>query len=437
MLKKFFIYIIIFISGSGISDAQQEKIYTLDEAISTAFRNNSELINSRLDKLKAEQKVNEVYNESLLPTITLNSNYSRAFKKQVFDIFGQRYVIGTDNAITNTLSVIEPIPVLGTPVFQGINIARYYENLQNENIASVEAKITGDVKNAYYNVLFLKEVLNNEKANLQNAEENLNVVQKRFNNGTITEFDLLRAKVTVENIRPQILEAESNLIISRKSLKNSIGNKDDIAIDVTGTLDYDSTEVFGNPDDLILRIASNNVAIRQLNISRNINSEIVDIDNSNYLPKLFVFGQYNLNAAEDDGRSFFNYRYFSVLNAGIGLSWNLNLFRNTYKKNQSIIDVKKTDESIADTKQKLKLLSQSVLLKIEESRKRIIATKETVKLAERGYELAEISLKNGVINQIDLIDAGLRLSQSKLAYYSAIREYLLARTELEVLLEKK
>ena len=279
--------------------------------------------------------------------------------------------------------------------------------------------------------------MNNEKANLQNAEENLNVVQKRFNNGTITEFDLLRAKVTVENIRPQILEAESNLIISRKSLKNSIGNKDDIAIDVTGTLDYDSTEVFGNPDDLILRIASNNVAIRQLNISRNINSEIVDIDNSNYLPKLFVFGQYNLNAAEDDGRSFFNYRYFSVLNAGIGLSWNLNLFRNTYKKNQSIIDVKKTDESIADTKQKLKLLSQSVLLKIEESRKRIIATKETVKLAERGYELAEISLKNGVINQIDLIDAGLRLSQSKLAYYSAIREYLLARTELEVLLEKK
>jgi len=437
MLRKIFIYLIIFIPFACISYAQQVKIYTLQEAISTAYRNNSELINARLDKLKAEQKVKEVYNENLIPTITLNSNYSRAFKKQVFDIFGQRYEIGTDNALSNTLSITEPIPVLGTPVFQGINIARYYENLQTENVASAEAKITGDVKTAYYNVLFLKEVLNNEKANLQNAEENLSVVQRRFNNGTITEFDLLRAKVTVENIKPQILEAESNLIISRKSLKNSIGNKDDIAIDVTGILSYDSTEVFGNPDELINRIAANNVAVRQLNIGRNINSELVDIDRANYLPKLFVFGQYNLMSAEDDGRNIFNYRYFSVVNAGIGLSWNLNLFRTTYKKNQSEIDVKKSDESIADTKQKLKLLSQSVLLKIDEARKRILATKETVRLAERGFELAEISLKSGVINQIDVIDAGLRLSQSRLSYFSAILEYLLAKTELEVLLEKK
>ncbi|MCX6163030.1 MAG: TolC family protein, partial [Ignavibacteriae bacterium] len=135
MLRKIFIYLIIFIPFACISYAQQVKIYTLQEAISTAYRNNSELINARLDKLKAEQKVKEVYNENLIPTITLNSNYSRAFKKQVFDIFGQRYEIGTDNALSNTLSITEPIPVLGTPVFQGINIARYYENLQTENVA--------------------------------------------------------------------------------------------------------------------------------------------------------------------------------------------------------------------------------------------------------------------------------------------------------------
>ena len=69
--------------------------------------------------------------------------------------------------------------------------------------------------------------------------------------------------------------------------------------------------------------------------------------------------------------------------------------------------------------------------------KKIISNTETVRLAERSYDLAAISFKNGVINQIDVIDAGTQLSNARLGYYSAVLEYLTARTELEELLEKK
>jgi outer membrane protein TolC len=65
------------------------------------------------------------------------------------------------------------------------------------------------------------------------------------------------------------------------------------------------------------------------------------------------------------------------------------------------------------------------------------ATQETVKLAERGYELAALSFKNGVVNQIDVIDSGTQLSNSKLSYYQAIVEYLNAKADLEELLERK
>lgn len=426
--------------SSGIINAQDSssvRVYTLDDAIFTAKSNNTTLVNAKLDRLKAEKKVSEVYSESLVPTITLSSQYNRAFKKQVFDIFGQRYSIGTDNSITNSLQVSEPIPVLGTPVFQAIRIADYYTGLQNENVNSVESKVTADVKKAYYNVLFLKEVANVRKLNLNNAMENYDVVEKRYRNGTSTEFDYLRAKVTMENLKPPVVESENNLTITKKVLKNAIGLKDSKDIDVVGSLAFDSTEYYGSVDDLINRIAENNVSVRQLRINQDINKQLLSIDKANYMPKLYLFGQYNIQAAEDDGRNFGSYRFFNVINAGVGLNWDLNFFRNSYKVKQSEIEIKKTDETISDVKMKLRLLAQSIILKMGEAKNKVIATYETVKMAERGYELAALSFKNGVVNQIDVIDAGTQLSNSKLGYYQAIVEYLNAKAELEELLEKK
>ncbi|MCX6159346.1 MAG: TolC family protein [Ignavibacteriae bacterium] len=440
-MKKLKILIIgLVLFSSGIINAQDSntvRVYTLDDAIYTAKSNNTSLVNARFDRLKAEKKVSEVYSESLVPTMTLTSQYNRAFKKQVFDIFGQRFSIGTDNSFVNSLQVSEPIPVLGTPVFQAIRIADYYTGLQNENVNSAEAKVTADVKKAYYNVLFLKEVVNVRKLNLNNAVENYDVVERRYRNGTSTEFDYLRAKVTMENLKPPVVESENNLTITKKVLKNAIGLKDSKDVDVTGSLTFDSTEYYGSIDAVITKIAENNVSVRQLRINQDINKQLLSIDKANYLPKLYLFGQYNLQAAEDDGRSFGNYRYFNVINAGVGLNWDLNFFRNSYKVKQSEIEIKKTDETISDVKQKLRLLAQSIILKMGEAKNKVVATYGTVKMAERGYELAALSFKNGVVNQIDVLDAGSQLSNSKLGYYQAIVEYLNAKAELEELLEKK
>ncbi len=445
MQKRLLILIILILPGFAVLKSQQDTtaadVYTLEEAIATAKRNNSELVNAKLDKLKAEKKVSEVYNQNLIPTITLSSQYARAIKKQVFDInFGgvnQRFEIGSDNTITNTLQVSEPIPILGTPVFEGIKIADYYSALQGENVNSTEAKITSDVTQAYNNVLFMKEVVNVRKQNLKNAEENYDVVEKKYRNGTSTEFDFLRAKVTVENLKPPVLESENNLVITKKILKNAIGVKDTNDIDVTGELKFDSTEVYGSTDDLINKISENNVSIRQLKINQDINKQLLNIDKANYLPKLYIFGQYNLQAQENDGRTIGEYRFFNVLNAGLGLSWDLNFIRNTYKKQQTEIDIKKTDETISDVKQKLRLTAQSIILKMDEARTKVKATFETVKMAERGYDLAALSFKNGVVSQIDVLDAGTQLSNSRLAYYGAIVEYLNAKADLERLLERK
>jgi len=422
---------------AGNTYSQTTRVITLPEAVSLAKNSNSELTIAKLDEMKANEYVSQVYSENLVPNLTLSSRYTRNVKKQVLNFAGQSVFLGTDNAITTSLDLQEPIPILGTPVFTGIQIAKYYSDLANKNTKSKEIKVTSNVKKAYYGVLLSKEVITVNTNSLENAQANLRVVEVRYKNGIATEFDYLRARVRVDNLLPAVSSSQNNLLLSKKNLKNVIGTKDNQEYDATGSLMYDSLEVFGTTENLIEQISKENIAIKQLNVNKLINEELVKVDKANYLPKLYGFASYGLGANEDDGRKLGDYRFFNTFNLGIGLSWNLNFFKNDFKVHQSLIEVKKNEEQINDTKAKLKIQAQSVLIRIEDARNRIRSLYETVKLSERGLELADVSFKGGVINQIDVLDANLSVSQSRLAYLQAIYDYLNARTDLEELMNRE
>lgn len=411
-------------------------INSIDEAVSLALENNSDVINAKLEILKAEKKVSEVYSDNLVPTLTLNSRFQRAIRKQTIDIFGQKFEIGTDNTLINTLDVTEPIPVLGTPVFSAIRIADYYSKIQDENLVFVSNNVRTNVRNAYYSVLLAKAVVEVNKLSLENSKDNFDVVESKYRNGVATEFDYLRAKVRVDNSIPILSKSEKDFEISRRILINAIGLKTVQDIEVRGELTYDSLEVWQSTDYMINKIAENYVAVRQLNINRDINKELIRVDKANYLPKLHLFGQYVLSSSENDEQQMLDWRFNNTLFVGMGLSWNLNLFRNSYKVDQSEIEVKKNDEQIADLKQKLRLSSESAIIAIDDAKERIITRKKTLSLAERSLELANASYRAGTIEQIDVQAAELSLSESRLAYQQVIYEYQIAKSELEKLLEK-
>lgn len=428
--------IILFLTDFKLYAQQKETINSLDEAISLALKNNSSVIGAKLDKLKADQKVSEVYSDNLVPNISLNSRYQRAIRKQVFDIFGQRFEIGSDNSITNTLDVSESLPILGTPVFAAIRIADYYSKVQEQNIFATEIDIKKKVKTSYYSVLLAKAIVEVNKLTQKNSEDNFDAVNSKYRNGVATEFDYLRAKVRVDNSIPVLSKSERDYEISRKVLLNEIGLKSVQDLEVQGELNYDSTEVWGDTEYMINKIAENYIEVKQLNVLRNINEELVRVDKANYLPKLNLFAQYVLFSSEDDAQPIMDYRFNNTLFVGLGVRWDLNLFRNSYKVKQSEIEVKKNDEQLAQLKQRLKLTSEAAIIAIEDAKERIITRKKTVVLAERSLELANSSYRAGVLNQIDVQAAELSLSESRLAYLQAIYDYQVAKAEIEKLLEQ-
>ena len=66
--------------------------------------------------------------------------------------------------------------------------------------------------------------------------------------------------------------------------------------------------------------------------------------------------------------------------------------------------------------------------------KQIASSKERVGQAERAYDIMQCSFNIGAVSYLDLRDSELALTQSRLAYYQSIYNYLIAGAELELLL---
>ncbi|MBM4159200.1 MAG: TolC family protein, partial [Ignavibacteria bacterium] len=194
-------------------------------------------------------------------------------------------------------------------------------------------------------------------------------------------------------------------------------------------------ETLGDTEILINKIVEDHVALRQLNINKKINLELLSIDKASYLPKLYLFGQYSLSSNENDNKTFLVKYYFNnAVSVGLGLSWDLNFLKTSYKKDQSEIEVKKTDEKISDVKSKLKIQSQSVILRIKDAVNRIKSANEAILLSQKGLDLAKISYREGVIKQIDVLDSELQLNRTRLSLVKAQYDYVIARTDLEALI---
>ena len=66
--------------------------------------------------------------------------------------------------------------------------------------------------------------------------ENYLDIKRKYEQGTVAEYDLIRADVTVKNTEPNLLQAENSLTLAKWQLKALLGMDLDLNIDCDGQL---------------------------------------------------------------------------------------------------------------------------------------------------------------------------------------------------------
>ncbi len=431
---------------------------SLDEAIQIALSENASVKVADLEIERTGYARKGTY-ASLFPKVDGTGSYQRTIKKQVmymdFNFGGAGAGAGSgegsqaaggsegkeqggtaaSNGIEmgrwNTWSagVSASMPLVNAQLWQSLRISDSDVELAVEKARASRLETVTQVKKAYYTALLAKEAFKVYKSVYENALENLQLTEKKYNAQRASELDLTRAKTTLANAVPNVYDSENAVELSLWQLKAVMGVNLDTPIDVRGTItDYapEMDEAFG-PDTSL----DGNSTLRQLAIQAEQLAGTIRLRQYANLPTLALAFSYSLNAMAND-YSFKDYRWSPYSYVGFSLS--IPIFNGGKRYNdirQARVQAAELDIQRANTERQLQIAIRSSLSTMETATKSYASASSAVETAEKAYGIAKQSYEVGRSTLTDLGDAQLALTQSRLGICQAIFNYLSAKSDLE------
>lgn len=437
-MRKLITFLCVFAMTSTLVQAQrtEPRMITLEKAVTIALEHNKELNGARLNIDQADAQVNEAWGFAL-PDIDLSANYTRSLERPVFFLpdfanpGSNKTVpvkIGTEHSWGLTISARQTI--FNSSVIIGVGAANVYSQVSREMYMSKKLETISNVRKAFYGVLLAAEAFDLMKANLKNAEENLQNVQTLGKQGLVSEYDELRATVGVENLRPEVIRAENAYALSIDALKSTMGIDASEPIVIDGTLDFQRV-----PEDRLSnaleRVKETNTDLKALRLQIEVNQAFLSVERSNYLPTLAAFGNLQYQAAKNTFSISTN-DFFRSSQVGLTLTFSVfHGLRTNARVDQAKVEVRKTQEQVSNLETTLRTATHSLVLQLKQAQRRIEAQGKTVEQAERGYRIATTRFLSGAGTQLEVNDAQLALTQAKVNKIQAVYDYLVASADFD------
>ncbi|MCU7496110.1 MAG: TolC family protein [Ignavibacteria bacterium] len=443
MIKGFSIFMtLIFIADSSSSAQEQVRKLTLKEAVAIAMEQNRELKVAYFDKEKNEKKVKEAYGNAM-PTITGSGQYARNLKLPVFYMPSfsfdpdagitmgpsQAMEMGLKNNFTGTISA--EWPLYQGAIYAGIRAAKIVDNISSENIVNTRAATITEVKKAYFNVLIVKEQYNLISQSIKRGSQALKDARLLFGQGLASELDTLRAFVAVENLKPALIKTGNGISIAKSYLVNLLGLPANEIIEPADSLTSgDFLKEFNLSGASIEEALNKRPELSLLDLQIKANDELINAEVAGHMPTLAAFGQLQTVLQADNYR--LNQRWPASAVIGLNLSVPIfSGFKTEARIEQARIEKMKLETQFDNLKALIATDVKVNTSNVAEAFRRIEAQTQTVKSAERSYELTRSRWLKGLSRQNELFDAELALTQAKTNYLQAIYDYLVAGAELE------
>ena len=412
----------------------------LEKSIELALEYNHDLKLAKFEKAKADEQVDEAWGSSLFPKISGFANYNRALKRGVIIIdapefgFSGSFPQGTENTLTVGATLEQPL--FTGAVFLAVRVARTYAEIQDKLVDASEAEVIVNVKKAYYSVLLADEVVKLAKMDLDFAKDNLSNTEAMFNAGIVPEYDYVRAKVQVQNLIPELQQAENSYVLSKNLLKLVTGLDLSTELVVNDSLVLNEIPLT-NVQEFEEELVNRNHSLKGLELTMQLRDDAVSYEFTKHFPELYFTGNWQTQAQENDIRPFNRWRY----NNSVYIGFNLKIpifdgFQTTSKVEQARIDLYQAQEEYNKTVEVLKNNLKDVLLSIDETKERLNSYKATIDEAELAYNIALKRYSSGVGTQLETIDAMVSLTRARVNYYNAIYEYYMLHAQLDQLLAK-
>ena len=413
-------------------------LLTLEDALRIALSENASVLVADQEIERTGYARKGTY-ASLFPQINGSASFQRTIKKQVmymdFDLGGGAGASGAGFEVgrwnTWSAGVNASMPLVNAQLWQSLRISDQDVELAVEKARSSRLETVGQVKQAFFSCLLAREAFEVYKSAYENALENCNQIQRRYNAQKASELDLTRAKTTLANAIPNVYDAESSVILSLWRLKAVMGIDLEADIDVAGSLDDYAQHMLYDlhgSDGLTLE---NNSTMRQLAIQAEQLARAIKVQQYAYLPTLSLAFNYSLNAMTNDFK-FSEYKWSPY--SYVGLSLSVPIFSGGQRLNavrQAKVQARELDIQRTNTERQLTISIRQYLNQMETAMKSYSSARSAAETAQKAYDIASRSYEVGRSTLTDLNDAQLALTQSRLGVSQAVYNFVVAKANLE------
>lgn len=369
---------------------------------------------------------------ALFPDVNASGSFNRTLKKQVMtmDMGGQSMSIEVGRWNTVNGGVSATMPLVNAQLWKSLAISGEDVDIAVEKARSSRLEMVNQVKQAWFGVLLAKEADKVYRSVYENAVQNYELTEKKYNASRASELDLTRAKTSVANAVPGMYQAENAVYLALWQLKAVMGVDLDAGIDVADSLQFYAScmEDSGFPggDDL-----SRNSTLLQLEMQAGQLANSIKMQKYANLPSLALAASYTVNAMENE-LNFSQYDWFPY--SYIALSLNIPIFAGG-KRQSNIRQAKIQAEELSiqreNTERQLRIAIRQGLSTMETAARSYTSALEALESAEKAYGIASKSYEVGRSTLTDLNDARLALTQAQLSASQAIYNYMVAKSGLE------
>lgn len=373
---------------------------------------------------------------NLLPQIGFSLSYQRSIELQTIRMNmggqSQKLKMGSDNTWNTGFSL--SLPIIAPTLWKAISISDTQIAQNLESARSSRLELVNQINKAYYALMLAISSKDVIKQNYDIAKYTAEVFKKQFEQGTASEYDVLRSEVQVKNIEPSLLDADISVRQCQLSLNVLMGIDDALNLYPTVTMEDMQEDMYGYL--LETKNLAGNSSLRSLELQQKMASQNVAMKKLAWIPTLGA--SFNLNWLSLSNGPMFKDVDFSPYSS-LGVSLSLPIFSGGtkwYQLKQAQVQQTELELQKENLVNSLNMQVDLALDNINRQAKQIDSSKEGVRQAKKAHDIMLKSFQIGAASYLQLQDSELANSSAQLSYLQSIYNYLISTSELDLLLGK-
>jgi len=307
-----------------------------------------------------------------------------------------------------------------------MELIKSYKLSAEEKVNLIKSNLGYQTIQIFYTILFLEKSIEVKNEQINTLNDHLEIAKKKVESGSSTDFDVLTTEVRVASAQNELIDLQNALNKGKIYLRSLIGYNGERPTNLSGDFTINIPTI--NEDSLLSSAFSLRPEIklaRENENSAKLSTQVAELGN---MPALSVGLNYGIENGLFPDLKVLRGTWAADITANIPI---FDGYKTDARKEEAEVDLKSSTQEILVQERKIKAEVQAAEADLKTSISKLNTTQVQVKHAIEAVSRAEVQYKDGVITNLDLIDAETALAEAKLLYLQVLYKNVVNKYALD------